>query len=61
VRRGLLGPAKWKLFGVIFSVSMQGEKVVKLPESPFPEFPGGKIIEFSREWRQGLRKGGQWL
>jgi hypothetical protein len=40
-----------KPFGNILGVSMQGEKVVKLPEGPYPGFPhmDGWIIEFSRE------------
>jgi hypothetical protein len=36
------------------AVSMQGEKVVKLPEGPNPGFPhmDGRMIEFSREGYQ---------
>jgi len=43
-----------KLFGNIFGVPMQGEKMIRLPQGPYPGFPhmDGRMIEFSREGHQ---------
>jgi hypothetical protein len=51
VRYGLFGFGIWKFFGDILCVSMQEEKVVKLPESPYSGFPhmDGRMIEFGNE------------
>jgi hypothetical protein len=51
VRHGLIDFVIGKPFGNILAVSIQGEKVVKLPEGPNPGFPhmDGRIIELSRE------------
>jgi hypothetical protein len=40
-----------KPFGNILGVSGQGEKVVELPEGPYPGFPDmdGRMTQFSRE------------
>jgi hypothetical protein len=36
---------------ILLGVSMRGEKVVKLPEGPYPGFPDmdGRMVEFGRE------------
>jgi hypothetical protein len=54
VRDGLFDFGIGKPFGNILGVSMQGEKVVELPESPYSGFPhmDGRMIEFSREGYQ---------
>jgi hypothetical protein len=51
VRYGLFDFGIGKPFAKIFALPMQGRKVLKLPERPYPKFPdmGGRIIEFSRE------------
>jgi hypothetical protein len=54
VRDGFSDLGIWKFFGNILGVSMQGKKMVKLPESPYPGFPhmDGRMIELSREGYQ---------
>jgi hypothetical protein len=54
VRYGLIDLGVRQPFGDIFGVSMQGEKVIQLPEGPYPGFPHmyGRMIEFSREGYQ---------
>jgi hypothetical protein len=51
VRNGLFDFGIWKLFGNISGLPMQGDKVVKLPESPYSGFAcmHGWIVEFRRE------------
>jgi hypothetical protein len=53
-RYGLIAFRIRQPFGDIFGVSMQGEKVVKLPKGPYPGFRhmDRRMIEFSREGYQ---------